>query len=186
MSFLINPFAFAVAGGDFESIATVTVGSGGASSIEFTSIPSTFAHLQVRILCRSDRSGQNLDFPTVQVNADTGSNYARHTLYGNGSTAQAAAVSSTSAMVLGTMAGGSATANAFGASIFDIFDYSDTSKYKTLRSVGSFDNNGSGEVRLYSGLWMSTSAITSIKIYGFYNDNMVQHSTAALYGVKAP
>ena len=45
--FFINPFIFA-AGGDFESIATVTVGGGGAASIEFTSIPGTYQHLQIR------------------------------------------------------------------------------------------------------------------------------------------
>jgi hypothetical protein len=34
--------------GDFESIATVSVGSGGAADVEFTSIPATYTHLQIR------------------------------------------------------------------------------------------------------------------------------------------
>jgi len=186
MSFLINPFTFAVAGGDFESIATVTVGSGGAANIEFTSIPGTYQHLQVRYIMRSDRSGATNDLVRVQFNSDTGSNYTYHELFGTGSTAGASGAANESALLANNATGATATSSVFGASVFDILDYASTSKFKTTRFLGGFDLNGSGQMEVRSGLWRSTSAITAIKLYPQFGSNFVQHSTAALYGVKAP
>jgi len=180
MSFLINPFAFAVAGGDFESIATVTVGSGGASSIEFTSIPSTFAHLQVRLIGRSSTTGANGDYFNLQLNGDTGSNYALHAIYGDGSAAYSTALSSVSYMYWSRLATTSHSANIFGAGVFDILDYASTSKATTVRGIQGYDSNGGGRLYLNSGLWTSTAAVTSIKMTFTWG----QHSTAALYGIK--
>ena len=190
MSFLINPFAFAVAGGDFEAISSVTVGSGGAASIEFTSIPSTFAHLQVRYVVRSARASNTRDNMALRVgngSIDTGSNYAYHFIQGLGASAGAGALASASYKLLGYAPASSATANVFGAGVVDILDYANTSKTKTSRALSGVDNNGDQYlgIDVSSGLWNSTSAIDSIRIYAF-NANLVQHSTAALYGVKAP
>jgi hypothetical protein len=185
MSFLINPFAFAVAGGDFESIATVTVGSGGAASIEFTSIPATFAHLQVRYIARSSGGTTGVTNLDMQFNSDTGSNYAWHQLYGTGSAAAANANSSkTSISVAGRAPEASTTASVFGGNIIDILDYANTSKATTMRSFHGADTNGGGIVVVSSGLWTSTAAVTSIKL--FHGSNFAQHTTAALFGVKAP
>jgi hypothetical protein len=71
----------AAAAGDYESIATVTVGSGGSSSISFTSIPSTYQHLQVRAIQRCSSGVNNLQ---MQLNSDTGNNYSTHRLGGTG------------------------------------------------------------------------------------------------------
>jgi len=76
--FFINPFIYA-GGGDFESIATVTVGSGGAASIEFASIPSTFQHLQIRFMGLLSSSNQGV---WVRFNDDSAANYSCHLLYG--------------------------------------------------------------------------------------------------------
>jgi len=186
MSFLINPFAFAVAGGDFESIATVTVGSGGAASIEFTSIPSTFAHLQIRYLCRGVRSNVREDL-VLQINSDTGSNYAYHRLLGYGSVAAADATTSSTYGYTSTISAANLTASIFGAGVTDILDYANTSKTTTVRTFGGVDGNGDSNVGVFvtSSLWNNTNAVTSVKLYGF-NANLAQHSTAALYGVKAP
>jgi hypothetical protein len=187
MSFLINPFTFAVAGGDFESIATVTVGSGGASSIEFTSIPSTYQHLQVRLVARSTNSANDLD-TNVRIGTgsiDTGSNYANHLLYGTGSTAAATGYTSASTMWLGMQPGATATASVFGATILDLLDYANTSKNTTLRGFSGFDRNGAGFALATSGLWINTAAVDQIRLYPSAG-NFAQHSTAALYGVKAP
>ena len=182
MSFLLNPFAFAGAAGDFESIATVTVGSGGATSIEFTSIPGTYQHLQVRGLVRNTGTSQRA--VSVQFNSDTGSNYAFHRLRGTGSAVFAEnSVSQTGADAISQVYS-SASSSIFSAFVMDILDYSSTSKNTTLRTFGSRDENGAGLVSLYSGLWDSTSAVTSIKLYPLA-DNLAQHSTAALYGIKA-
>ena len=177
-----------LAGGDFEAIATVNVGSGGASSIEFTSIPSTFAHLQVRLLARSSYS-QNEDSPGVRFNSDTGSNYAFHYLLGNESSAVAGGdPNRTSANLIQHVAGNTAPSNVFGATVIDILDYSDTSKNTTLRSIGGRDDNGSGVSAIGSGFWNDTSAVTSILIYaaGVSGNDWLEHTTAALYGIKAP
>jgi len=182
----LSAFGFgAFPGGDFESIATVTVGSGGASSIEFTSIPSTFAHLQVRMIARTSISGTE-DTLIAQLNSDTGSNYAWHGLVGTGSAAVAAAGSSQNHFRTFRVAGNTETASVIGAGVIDILDYADTSKNTTVRTFGGMDGNGNGQATLYSGLWASTSAVTSIKIYANTGPNLLQHSTAALFGVKAP
>jgi hypothetical protein len=189
MSFLINPFAFAVAGGDFESIATVTVGSGGASSIELTSIPSTYQHLQIRYVARSDRAGAASDNLKIQINDDTNVNlYVRyHRLSGTGSGVSASnQLSGISASIeLPQITADTAVANAFGVAVVDILDYASTSKFKVLRSFGGNDRNGGGSADLMSGLWMQTSAVSKLVINAAAN-TILQHSVFALYGVKAP
>ena len=185
MSFLLNPFVFAAAGGDFESIATVTVGSGGASSIEFTSIPGTYQHLQVRLIGRSDRAAAG-DYIRVQLNSDTGSNYAWHELRGDGANATATGSSSQTGGIVKQITGASNGANEFGSVVIDILDYTETSKNTTVRSLGGFDSNGDGQIVLMSSLWANTSAVTSLKLESQAgSSNWVEHSTAALYGIKA-
>ena len=165
----------------YESIATVSVGSGGQASIEFTSIPATFAHLQVRGITRSDAAGLNQLY--FQFNSDTGSNYANHILYADGTQCVTSKVQPYDRMSLGLHGGSSTTANIFGACIVDITDYATANKYRTARSLTGCDANGSGYVWLSSGLWLNTNAITSIKIFP-ENGNFVQYSSLALYGIK--
>jgi hypothetical protein len=173
--FFINPFIYA-GGGDFESIATVTVGSGGASSITFSDIPGTFQHLQIRFMWRSGSAAET----TVSLNSDTtNSNYYRHYLQGSGAGASAGANQLRN--IGGYYEVGTSTHT---ASIIDILDYASASKNKTIRTAFGFDNNGSGYVGLVSGLWMNTAAVTAIALAptaGTYS----QHVTAALYGVRA-
>ena len=169
--------------GAYESIATVTVGSGGASSIEFTSIPGTYQHLQIRYVLRSNRSNA-LDNVKIEANGDTASNYTRHLLRGDGSSAGAFGEGST-VMNYQYATGANATSSVFGVGVVDLLDYASTSKTKTVRAFTGYDNNGSGIAALSSGLWNSTSAITSLKLVP-EGTAWVQHSTAALYGIKAP
>jgi hypothetical protein len=183
MSFLINPFAFAVAGGDFESIATVTVGSGGAANIEFTSIPSTFAHLQVRGLLRQSSSSASGGAPGIRFNGDTGSNYGYHALWGDGSSAYGDGLQSQSVLYVNRSTTATQTASNFGAFVVDILDYASTSKNTTTRALAGYDNNGNGSLYVKSGLWLDTSAITSITVTPNAG-NWVEHSTLALYGIK--
>jgi hypothetical protein len=165
---------------DYESIQTVTVGSGGASSVSFSSIPSTYKHLQVRILTRST-FGAN-EWPIfVQLNSN-GSGYAYHLLQGNGSSASAGAEWSASLMQLGDTSAASGTANSFGVFIMDILDYADTNKNKTGRTLFGYDLNGSGKVGLRSGLWANTAAVTSLS-FGT-GGNFAEYSSFALYGIK--
>jgi hypothetical protein len=183
--FFINPFIYGGAGGDFESIATVTVGSGGAANVEFTSIPSTYQHLQIRAVFRSARSEAFDANLYMQVNGDTGNNYNAHDLTGSGSSASASSGGTGAQASIGYGPTNGRTASAFGGIVLDILDYGSTTKNKTMRSLSGYDANGTGIVALSSGLWMSTSAVTSLKFF-IFSYNLVQHSTFALYGVKAP
>jgi hypothetical protein len=180
--FFINPFIYA-GGGDFESIATVTVGSGGAASALLDNIPGTYQHLQIRGISKTAGAGDGL---WVRVNGDTGSNYTYHLLYGTGASAAAAAGTSQTQTVGGNQTYSGTNSSTFSGFVIDILDYASTSKNKTLRSLSGYDLNGSGEIRLSSGLWMSTSAITSITLRDSGGSNLQQYSTYALYGVKAP
>ena len=172
-----------VAAGDYESIATVSVGSGGAANVEFTSIPATYTHLQIRAIARTDRAATG-EWLEIQFNSDTASNYSDHYLAGNGSTASAGAQANVSYMEVNRFPAASSGASIFGAFVTDILDYANTNKYKTIRNLGGNDQNGSGEIHLGSGNWRSTNAITSIKILPGGGTNLVQYSQFALYGIK--
>ena len=178
----IGSDAPAGAGGGFESIATITVGAGGASSIEFTSIPGTYQHLQVRFIGHRDAAVSSAN-PLLRFNSDAGSNYSYHGLYGTGTAAAVEASASTTRITVGQISGDTYP-NIFGASVVDILDYSSTSKNTTVRSFGGHDRNGSGNIFLQSGAWLNTSAVTSILLFLNAGD-WGEFSTAALYGVKA-
>ena len=170
----------------YESIATVTVGSGGSSSISFSSIPSTYKHLQIRGIAQELSTSPGYDSIDIVLNSDAGANYSWHRLLGNGSAASADAGTSQNYGLAGTMYYTTAGAsNVFNAVVADVLDYQNTNKYKTIRSLAGVDNNGAGTVGLLSTSWRSTSAVTSITLYP---DNRVrsfaQYSSFALYGIK--
>jgi hypothetical protein len=169
--------AAAGAAGSYESIATVIVGSGGAANVEFTSIPSTYTHLQIRGMQLTTGGVYNLQ---LQVNADTGSNYATHRLGGYGTGVFADATTSTNGIKLGLIGTASSI---FGGTVVDILDYANTNKYKTVRSLNGFDENGGGFILLTSGLWQNTNAITSLKLYPS-SSTFLQYTQFALYGIK--
>jgi hypothetical protein len=168
--------------GSFVSIATVTVGSGGAANIEFTSIPSTYSHLQIRGIARGTKSS-TVAFLNMKLNSDTGTNYAYHVLQGDGASAVAAGYTNDIFMDWARYPAASATASIFGASIIDILDYGNTNKFKTVRYLGNYDANGSGYLEFRSGLWRSTSAISTIT-FSWDSGNFAQYSSFALYGIK--
>jgi hypothetical protein len=173
----------AAAVGDYESISSVTVGSGGSLSLTFSSIVGTYKHLQVRGIAKYlNTAGGSL---RMQFNSDTGSNYAYHYLSGDGASASAGA--GTSSTFINVNVGQQDTSQ-YAASVIDILDYSNTNKYKTSRVLTGLDKNGSGSMQLTSGLWLSTSAITSITITPQSNtsptNQFQQYSSFALYGIK--
>lgn len=167
----------------YESIATVTLSSS-QSTVSFTSIPSTYKHLQIRWLAKTDRTEID-DNVLMQFNSDTGSNYSWHFMRGNSSVTLSNAFANTSNIAIQYGAtGNSGATNIFGVAVMDILDYGSTSKYKTTRSLQGLDLNGEGWIYLESGNWRSTSAITSITLDQQYSSNFLQYSTFALYGIK--
>ena len=167
--------------GAYDALATVTVPSGGASSITFSGIPSTYTHLQIRYSTRTTGSGTNYGSNWV-LNGDTGANYSWHYIYADGSTTTAGGGANTTAASIGQDAGGGITANVYAAGILDILDYSNINKYKTLRLLNGFDANGSGFILPYSANWRSTSAINSISVSN--GSTYAANSTFSLYGVR--
>jgi len=169
-------------------LGMVQVGSGGSSTVSFTSIPATYTHLQLRILSATDRATYALDNVFVTFNGDSSANYSHHFLQGDGASASAGGSSNETNVRSGSTSS-SAAPNVFSASVFDILDYKNTNKYKTVRSLSGFDLNGTvsgigGFIQLYSGNWRSTSAITSITLNRQSGSNFIQYSSFALYGIK--
>jgi hypothetical protein len=160
-------------------IAMVNVGSAGASFIEFTSIPNTYKHLQLRYISMFTDGAAEFE---ISFNADTtAGNYARHFLGGDGTNDFAGASTGSNTRSILYTRNSSSTIPA--ASVLDILDYGSTSKNKTSRMLNGQDYNGSGVVALQSSLWMNSSnAITSIKLQPTAG-SIRQHSQFALYGI---
>jgi hypothetical protein len=159
--------------GDYDSIATLTASSG-ATVLSFTSIPSTYKHLQIR-LSAGNSAGQNY---TVRFNNDSGGNYVSHRLSGTGTTVSSG-VTGPSSTSISVASNAGLLPNSL--SILDILDYTNTSKNKTTRSISGWDNNSSGYIDFESGLWFATPvAITRIDLFQAWATG----STASLYGIK--
>jgi len=170
--------------GNFESISTTTLTTATAS-VTFSSIPATYTHLQIRYLAKTSRAAVN-DYAKLEINTDTTtSNYRSHTLSGDGDSVYAEAHAN--AIEIGGFPGNT-NADMFGVGVLDFLDYANTNKYKTIRTLDGFNQNsasaGTGYVALQSGLWMSSSAITSIKFTSGTSSNFVANSSFALYGIK--
>lgn len=167
--------------GDYESIATVTT----AGTFTFSSIPSTYKHLEIRAVGKSSNGTYQSIYWTMRLNGDsTSGKYNCHSLYGNGGGSVAAMGNGTytDQMIIGEIAasGSGMASQTVSPFIVNIADYASTSKTKIIRSFVGFDGSGVGTMRLASGMWNDTSAISSITIYG--SDTGVLH--AALYGIK--
>jgi hypothetical protein len=170
--------------GDYESIATTTVESGGQATITFNSIPQNFKHLQVRVLARDVSATNDITSIKLTINSDTSSTYTRHILYADGSGFSPGYNATTGFCYAGGVVQGGSTANIFAVNVIDILDYANTNKYKTLRNLNGADRNGSGSIILLSNLWQSSSAITTLSFTSFSASNFAQYTQFALYGIK--
>ena len=171
----------------YESIATQT-STGGESSLTFSSIPSTYKHLQVRVMCKSEATGTFAVSLVGTFNSDSGANYAWHKLQGNGSAATAeGGTGNTWALFTNSgLQNDASLANMFGVTIIDIADYASTTKNKTVRSFNGVSANSTStnyRVSLESNLWLNTSAITSIA-FSPLGSTFLAGTSIALYGIK--
>ena len=185
-NFTLGTFSQGAAGGAaaFESIASAT-GTGSSATITFNSIPGTYQHLQLR--CLMLNQSNNAGAPIIRFNGDTAANYVWHTLAGYNSTVTAAGNTSQTSIYpcIDDNARAALSTTNPTVAIIDIHDYASTTKNKTVRSFGGMDRNSvTGEIDLNSGLWRSTSAITSITITNNGAFNWSSNATFALYGVK--
>ena len=175
--------------GSYESIATTTLSSA-ASTITFSSIPSTYTHLQVRFIGKSVTTNGTYDALLMRFNSDTATNYSQHAIIGNGTSAVVDVNNGVGYIIVDPIASSGAIANNFGVGIIDILDYTNTNKFKTIKNTSGFDNNATGGTNFQygyktesSGNWRSTSAISTITFNTGSASNFAQYSQFALYGI---
>jgi hypothetical protein len=165
-------------------IQTITVSTSTQAAIEFTSIPQTYTDLVLMISCRTDQAAtiSNLLF---QFNGDTASNYYSRVLWGNGASVTADYADPAGYVYAGPAFSGSvSSSNLFGSATVYIPNYTGSaSKTSNIEGVTE-DNATTRYVTFSTGRWSGTSAITSIKIYSGGSANLVQYSSASLYGIK--
>jgi hypothetical protein len=174
----VSPTALA-----YDSIATTTLGSTQAT-ISFTSIPSTYTHLQIRFFAKCSTAGGGVP-GRMRFNSDTGSNYSYHYLVGNGVSALSGGAATQTAAYIGTItdSGSGGAPLTFSTGIIDILDYANTNKNTTIRQFGNYDDNGGGQLGLYSSLWQNTAAVSRIDLT-VDSTTFSQYTKFALYGMK--
>lgn len=163
----------------FIKIASVTVGSGGASSIDFTSIPSTYTDLCVKLSLRTATSGAaNVE---LQINNDTNAaNYSGRQIQGNGSTASSSALNNQTA----TSSGSTDTASTFATTDLYLPNYAGSTNKSFSTDTVTENNATLAYATLRGNLWSNTAAITSLKFINGGGANFAQYSTATLYGIN--
>jgi len=159
-------------------IASTTVGSGGASSIDFTSIPSTYTDLVLICSLRVSRASV-VNNTVIKFNGSSTS-YSERVLYGNGSSAG----SYSDTQIYDVNNAANSTASTFANSQFYIPNYAGSTNKSVSNDSVSETNATAATAQLVAGLWSNTSAITSISLTDYSGTNFAQYSTATLYGIK--
>jgi hypothetical protein len=160
--------------------STVTVGSGGAASMDFTSIPATYTDLIVKFTGRSARTGIDTDDMLVTFNGAS-TNFSSRPMYGSGS---ATASFTDTTLYLGVYLTTTATASAFSNGEVYIPNYAGATNKSLSADTVSEQNATKAYATLSAALWTNTAAITSISLKTGSGSNLVQYSTASLYGIS--
>jgi hypothetical protein len=160
----------------YKLISSVSVGSGGASSMDFTSIPATYTDLEILVSGRTSGSGNGLN---ITFNSNT-SNYTNITIQGDGSNASSYG---TYNRLAGLVTRAAEISNSFGLTKIYIPNYAGSNNKSYSADGFSEDNVATAYMTLTGGLWSNTSAITSISLAPM-SGNFEQHSTAYLYGIS--
>ncbi len=169
-----------------EYLITSTLLDANTPSLTFdvSSFAGVYKHLQIVIAARTDRA-LHVDSAMIQFNADTGTNYRAHYLIGNGTTVISAADAQGDRIYAARISGNNAGTSVFGTGICDILDPYSSTKNTTTRALAGYTSGSGSEVYLFSGLWMNTAAINSIRIFPNIGSNFVAGSRFSLYGVTA-
>jgi hypothetical protein len=138
--------------------------------------------LQIRGTGRTNVAGDDLDEFVIRFNGDTGNNYATHQLQGNGSTVDSAASTSQNNINRVLAAGGLAGANIYSAFVIDILDPFEASKNTTVRTFNGISTPP--RVKLASGVWLDTDAISSISFAPSLGSTLNAGTRFSLYGLR--
>jgi hypothetical protein len=160
----------------FTLIASSTVGSGGAASIDFSSIASTYTDLVIKY---SLRNSIDESWASLKLN-NSSANFSQKWLQGNGSSAASGSNSNGTYMVLSNPS--TTTASTFTNGEIYFTNYTASSN-KSFGSDFVTENNATlGYVEISANLWSNTAAINQITITAL-TGSFVQYSTAYLYGI---
>ena len=171
----------------YSKLASVTVGSGGSSSIDFIAIPQNYTDLVVKhSLRQSGYTGVTWDWLKFRFNGSSSTVYSSRDLEGNGANVYSNTFTSQNGMVkLGLANSTTSTSSTFSNGELYIPNYTSSSN-KSVSGDGVHEDNATNAITvLGAGLWADTSAITSILLYPENGTAWVQYSTATLYGIKA-
>jgi hypothetical protein len=165
----------------YTLISSVTVGSGGAANIEFTSIPATYTDLLVKISAREEST---TSFTlNLKVNNSSSSIYSSVYIQGDGSSGASGSSTNVALGNFSVVNSSSETANTFGSAEFYIPNYAGSNN-KSFSVDSVTENNASTAYsRLAAGLFASSSAITQLTFY-LSSGDLAQYSTAYLYGIS--
>jgi hypothetical protein len=170
--------------GTYELIESYVLGSS-QTSVTFSNLgnySSTYKHLQIRYVARTDRN-DSIDFSQMTFNADSATNYSYHYLRGGGSSVSSLAGTSTNFMWGGFLTTANSTASVFSQTVIDILEAYSTSKNKTIKTLSGINTSVETSIALFSGLWRSTSSVTSITL-DQYGTNFVSGSRFSIYGIR--
>lgn len=165
----------------FTLISAVTVGSGGAATIDFTSIPSTYTDLVLKASLRGPTGYASDTMDTYLRFNGTTTNYSDRLLYGTGSAA--ASLSETPTGINFRVVGQNSTASTFGNAEIYIPNYAGSTNKSVSVDAVTENNATSVLTQLEAGLWSNTAAINQITLVPF-TTGFAQYSTAYLYGVS--
>lgn len=168
----------------YELITTTIVTGSVASTVTLSNLntlAANYKHIQLRITTRDNRGGFTGSQMYMRFNGDTTSNYSFHSLYGSGSSAGSFAGTTASSIYVLDNPGVGGTTNAWAGVIIDIPDFSNGSKYKTIRALGGMAQ-AYNWLTLTSGSWRSFGAIDSITISGLGSQE--PGSRFSIYGLK--
>ena len=165
-------------------IAHTEVGSGGASSIEFTSISGSYTDLLIKCSLRTNRAATFWDWLKLTFNGSATS-YSGRVLYGNGagsvSTDNSGGI--TTYLQAALINGDTATASTFANTLIYIPNYSGNTN-KSVSADGVTERNATDSFQsIFAGLWSNTNAITSVTLSMQEGTQFVQYSSATLYGI---
>ncbi len=169
-----------------EDILAEEVLTSSQASVTFSSLDtlaSDYQHLQVRAVTRNARTVGGHERINLTFNSDTGNNYATHRLRGTGSSVSSLATTSTDKMYVG-FSPREASGSEFSANVIDILDFSSTNKNTTVRALGGTHSPSDYRIALFSGVWLNTSAVTSMTFTDDGGDNFQAGSRFTLIGLK--
>lgn len=162
----------------YESIATNYVTSA-TPYVEFSSIPSGYRDLQVRIT--GIGNGTTM---VARFNSDTGSNYSFHRIYRPYSSTSGGSDGQTGRTSLAVSYLGTGNSSTQVSNVMNIFDYSNGLTWTSFLNQTGVDGSGNGNTGVWSGAWFNTAAVHTIRFYAEDSSNILANSRFSLYGIK--